>query len=611
MLINFSKIKRYLWPLLICLLFTFCTVTSCTVHQPKEDNAALATLFDQYYQERMERVPIEATLNGESDNNDKLYPYFTDSYSDTLRGFFTRYLTAIQQFSPQELTQNDRISYSVFKREMEVSLQGLSVGYFNGYFQDHHYMPFTQNGGVPLLMGQFGSGMGAQPFKTVKDYEDWQKRAASFPAWADSAIVYFRKGIAARVVLPEALVKKMIPQMDAMLVNDATQSLFYGPIRQLPSSFSDADKKRLTVDYRRLISYQLVPTYQKLSHFLRTEYLPNARKTTGIGAIPNGQKHYQFLIGYHITTPATADEIYQTGLREVKRIRQAMDSVKVAVGFQGDLHTFFQYMTTNKQFTPYTTPDQILEAYGAIHSKMRLGLKRMFNHVPKTRFVVRQTEAFRAASVGPEYVQGTPDGQRPGIFYIPILNAKTYNVTMGMEALFLHEAIPGHHYQIGLQMENQKLPKFRRFINFSAYGEGWALYAETLGKELGIYTDPYQYLGSLVKEMHRAVRLVVDVGMHDRGMSREAAIAYMMANEPLSEEGATAEVERYMAIPGQALSYKMGQLRIKALRTTYEKQLGTHFSLSAFHDELLEGGSMPLSTLEKKMELWAKGYLNQ
>jgi len=261
-------------------------------------------------------------------------------------------------------------------------------------------------------------------------------------------------------------------------------------------------------------------------------------------------------------------------------------------------------MKTEKKFMPFKTPEDILNAYRAVQARIAPNLKKMFNHEPKAKFEIRQTEAFRAASGGPEYVQGTPDGERPGIFYVPIINAKTYT-SIGMEALFLHEAIPGHHYQISLQVENEKLPEFRRFINYSAYGEGWGLYAETLGKELGVYSDPYQYMGALVKEMHRAIRLVVDVSIHSKGMTREQAIHYMMENEPLSEPIATAEIERYMAIPGQALSYKIGQLKIDELRKKYENQLGNKFNLAAFHDKILEGGSMPLGILEKKMDEWA------
>ena len=355
-----------------------------------------------------------------------------------------------------------------------------------------------------------------------------------------------------------------------------------------------------------LITTSLLPAYQRLSSFLETEYLPKARVTTGINAIPGGDSIYRYLIRYWTTTNKTPEEIYNTGLSEVARIRNEMTRIKDSVGFKGDLKAFFEYMKTDKRFMPYKKPDEVLAAFKAIQQRIEPNLKKMFGRTPKTAFEIRQTEAFRAASASAEYQQGTPDGKRPGIFYVPILDATTFNTTSGMESLFLHEAIPGHHYQISLQQENEALPKFQRFAWYGAMGEGWALYTESLGKELGLYTDPYQYMGALGDEIHRAIRLVVDVAMHTKGMTREQAIKYMTDNEAISEEGATAEIERYMAIPAQALSYKVGAMKIRELRNKYGQQLGSKFSLAAFHDELLKDGVMPLDVLERKMDAWAK-----
>jgi len=276
------------------------------------------------------------------------------------------------------------------------------------------------------------------------------------------------------------------------------------------------------------------------------------------------------------------------------------------VAFKGDLNAFFEYMRSDKRFTPYKTPDEVLTATRAILSRIQPNLKKMFTNVPKSPFEVRQTEAFRAASASAEYIPGSPDGKRPGIYYIPIVDATKFNTTSGMESTFLHEAIPGHHYQISLQQENNSLPKFRRFSWYGAYGEGWALYCESLGKELGLYTDPYQYMGALGDEIHRAIRLVVDVAMHTGKMTREEAIKYMMDNEAVDERGATAEIERYMAVPAQALSYKIGALKIRELRNKYQEQLGSKFNLAAFHDEFLKDGCMPLEIVEKKMDAWAE-----
>lgn len=339
---------------------------------------------------------------------------------------------------------------------------------------------------------------------------------------------------------------------------------------------------------------------------MQNEYLPKARLSSGIGATENGANYYQYLIKVLTTTQEPADKIYQTGLAEVKRIRTEMENTKNKVGFKGDLKAFFEFMRTDPQFTPFHSPKEVLDAFHAIHKKMEPKLKRMFGRVPKTPFEIRQTEAFRAASASAEYFQGTLEGGRPGIFYVPILDASKFNTTSGMESLFLHEAIPGHHYQISLQQENKDLPQLRRFGGNSAYAEGWALYTESLGKELGLYTDPYQYMGALGDEIHRAIRLVVDAGIHSKNMSREEAIQYMMENEPISEQGAIAEIERYMAIPAQALSYKIGALKIREIRERLSKEMGSKFTISNFHDELLKDGNMPLDVLESKMNLWSK-----
>lgn len=560
-------------------------------------NVALASLFDHYFNQRMAMFPMEATTNGDNRFNDKLYADFTDDYHSKVNHFYTTYHDSLLTFDREKLNENEQISYDIFKREMEMGIEGLTL--------QQAFIPFNQFYALPLDLGTMGSGEGNQPFKTVQDYDNWITRASVFPAWSDSAIEYFKKGMAANFVLPKTLVIKMIPQMQAMVVLDATKSLFYGPINKLPSTFSEADKKRLTDRYVTLINTQLVPSYKKLAAFLQTEYLPKSRSSTGLDSLPGGDKLYNYLVLYWTTTNHTPDQIYNTGLAEVKRIRGIMDSVKNAVGFKGSLDSFFNYMRTDKKFTPYKKPEEVLAAFHAVQDKSAPYLKNMFGKVPKSKFEIRQTEAFRAASASAEYYPGTPDGVRPGIFYVPILDATKFNTTSGMENLFLHEAIPGHHYQTSLQMEDTSLPTFRRFLWYGAYGEGWALYCESLGKELGLYTDPYQYMGALGDEIHRAIRLVVDVAMHTKGMTREAAIKYMTDNEAISTEGATAEIERYMALPAQALSYKTGSMKIQELRKKYQAQLGDKFKLADFHDEYLRFGCMPLDVMEAVMDKWA------
>jgi len=343
-----------------------------------------------------------------------------------------------------------------------------------------------------------------------------------------------------------------------------------------------------------------------MAAFLKNEYLPKARATSGVASLPEGEEYYKLCVKQWTTTDQSLDEIYNNGLSEVKRIRNEMENVKNSTVFKGDLNAFFDFMRTDKQFMPFKTPGQVLDSFRHIYNIIKPNLDKYFVLFPKSKFEIRQTEAFRAASASIEYFQGTSDGSRPGIFYVPILNPATFNITSGMESTFLHEAIPGHHYQISLQQEDTLLPKFRRFAWYGAYGEGWALYCESLGKELGVYTDPYQYMGALGDEIHRAIRLVVDVAMHTGKMTREEAIKYMMENEALDEAGTTAEIERYMAIPAQALSYKIGALKIRELRNKYQQQLGNKFSLAAFHDEFLKDGCMPLEVAEKKMDRWAE-----
>lgn len=585
---------------ILFLLSFFFTLSACQLSNSNatgEDNKELAAMLDTYYEERLKLFPLESTMNGDERYNDQMFIDFTDSHRLKLKSFYKEYLTYLTKFDRDVLSEKDQLSYDVFKREMEINIEALG-------FKDN-FIPLNQFSSTHLLFMQMGSGAAFQPFKTVKDYDNWLNRASVFPVYTDSAIVYFKKGMEAGYVLPKVLVEKMIPQFRSIVTDAPAANLFYGPINLLPASFDIVDKKRIATAYNELISEKLIPAFRKMADFLQNEYLPVARTSTGISAVPEGDKLYKFLVRQQTTTDLSPEEIYQTGLAEVKRIRAEMEKTKESVGYKGDLKSFFAYINSDKKFTPYKTADEVLKAFAAIQTIMQPNLEKLFTKTPKTGFEIRQTEAFRAASASAEYQQGTADGSRPGIFYVPILDAIKFNITSGMQSLFLHEAIPGHHYQISLQQENLQLPKVRRYTFHNAYAEGWGLYSESLGKELGLYTDPYQYIGALGDEMHRAIRLVVDVAMHVKGMTREEAIAYMMDNEQISEEGATAEIERYMVIPAQALGYKIGALKIRALRIKYERQLGSKFNIAAFHEAILKDGSLPLSVLEKKMDRWA------
>lgn len=561
-------------------------------------NTSLAQLLEQYYEERMTLYPQEATQNGDNRFNDQLTNDISADFRAKARAFYEKYQAEMQKIDRNTLNDNDRAGYDIFTYETRMNLEGLT-------YPQAWQMPFQQFWGLPLTIGQWGSGESVQPFKTVKDYDDWLKRLAAFAVWGDTAIADFKIGLQTGNVLPKSLVVKMIPQCRDLVTKDIAKSLFYKPIANMPSNFSEADKQRLTAAYSKAIAEVVNPTYTKLADFLQNDYLPKARTTSGINALPGGDKYYDYLIRYWTTTDLKPDQIHEVGKTEVARIRGIMDSIKTSVGFKGDLKAFFEYMKNDPSFYPFKTAKEVLDSFRNIQKVIDPNLKKMFGRTPKTAFEIRQTEAFREASASAEYVQGSADGTRPGVFYTPIPDPRKFNSTSGMQSLFLHEAIPGHHYQISLQQENSLLPKFRRFLWYGAYGEGWALYTESLGKELGLYTNPYQYMGALGDEIHRAIRLVIDTGLHTGKLTREQAIQYMMDNEAISKEGAVAEVERYMAIPGQALSYKIGALKIRELRNRYQQMLGNKFNLADFHDQLLLDGVQPLNVLESNMDAWA------
>ncbi|MBC6606753.1 DUF885 domain-containing protein [Hymenobacter sp. BT188] len=562
------------------------------------DSAPLAALFEAYWEDQARLDPLAATARGDSRYNDQLPNDQTQASRNEYVAFAQRYLAALRQFDRAKLSANDRLSYDVCEYELKT---GLEYNRFNSWMMPFNQFVFSFTNTFPLL----GSGTGGQPFKTTQDYDNWLGRLRQFPALIDSAISNYRRGMRAGVVLPKAVVVKMLPQLRALSPADPTASVFYGPVATFPPAVSAADRARLTPLYREAIGRDATAPYRKLADFLEAEYLPKTRSSSGINALPGGPEMYAFLVRAVTTTQVSPAEVARTGEQEVKRLRGEMERVKQQVGFKGDLPAFFAHLNTDPQFRPFKTPEEVLAVYRGVQAKIEPNLKMMFGQVPKTGFEVRRTEAFREASASAQYNQGLPDGSRPGIFYVPIPDVTQYNVTSGMESLFLHEAIPGHHYQISLMQENTALPKFRRFGGNVAYVEGWALYTESLGKELGLYTDPYQYMGRLKDEMHRAIRLVVDVHLHTGQMTREQAIQYMMANKGDTEAEATAEIERYMVIPGQALGYKVGELKIQELRARYEKQLGKQFSLRDFHDELLKDGSLPLLVLERKMDEWA------
>lgn len=561
-------------------------------------NKEINQLFDDYQEERLKLFPWEATSAGD-DRYNNIYPNtVSDEYIAQVKAFFSKYKESLSKFKDDELSENDKISKELLAWECDINLEQWGL--------NEQLLPLNQFTSPILTMGQWGSGAGAQPFKTVKDYNNWLERLAQFNTYLVSVEQRMKEGAAKGYVLPKALTEKMIPQLRDMANENLTSHLLYSPVKQFPDSFTDAEKKVLTDNFTSILKNKIIPSFKSLYNYVSTDYLKASRATSGIATIPNGAAYYKHLIKRYTTTDMTADEIHALGLKEVARLSAEMEKVKTQVGFKGPLKDFFNYVRAKKELMPFTEPQQVIDNFNAIHEKMKPNLEKLFDMKPKTPFEVRRTEAFREASASAEYNQGSVDGTRPGVFYVPIPDVKKYNVYAD-EDLFLHEAIPGHHYQISIQQENKDLPAFRKTIWFNAYGEGWALYTESLGEELGLYTDPYQYFGMLSAEMHRALRLVVDTGLHTKGWTREQAIKYSMENEAEPEESIVAEIERYMAIPGQALSYKIGQLKIRELRTKAEKELGSKFSIKEFHNQVLDAGCLPLKVLEGKIDKWIAG----
>ena len=582
---------------IITLLISILVFFSCNFNNEK--SLEIAQVFENYYQESLKLYPLQATSQGDLRYNDFLPNDLSDEFRKKEKEFYTFYKSQLNNFPDHTLNENDLLSKKVLLWECDLSLKRLT---FN-----EQYTPINQMWTLQLTIGQYAAGLSAQPFKTIKDYNNWLKRIDDYLIWLETAEERMRQGIKNEIVLPKSLIKKVIPQLKTILNPDLNQNLFFSPARQFPKEFSEKDKSILIEKYTEMVLNKIIPAYKKLSDFMSDQYLDAGRSSSGISAFEDGSDYYNYSIKLYTTTELTADEIHNIGLKEVAKISSEMEKIKTKVGFNGDLKSFFNHVRELDELIPFNEPQEVIDNFNKIHEKMTPQVNKLFGLQPKTPFEVRRTESFREASASAEYNPGSLDGTRPGIFYVPIPNIKEYNY-FSDEDLFLHEAIPGHHYQISLQQENTSLPSFRKSLWYSSYGEGWALYSESLGEELGLYDDPYQYFGMLSAEMHRAIRLVVDTGLHTKGWSREKAIQYSLDNEAESEAGITSEIERYMANPGQALSYKIGQLKIRELRSNAEQKLGDKFDIKMFHEKVLESGCIPLQLLEEKINKWVTSY---
>ncbi len=561
---------------------------------------ALHALFDEHFERTLEMNPTYATSIGDYRFNDRLANTYSPDYIAAAKAMDEEFLERLIAIDRSALQYQDRLSYDLFMANREMALEG--------YRFPSHLQPVNQFYSLASSFVQLGSGTGIHPFRTVKDYEDFLSRADDFATNVDQVIANMREGMRSGVVRPRILMQKLLPQLTSQVVERAEASSFFAPVTSMPEAFTAGDRERLTAAYREKIMTTIVPAYQRLGNFIGDEYLAAARETVGQYALPDGEKWYAYLVKRYTTTDMTPEEIHQVGLDEVARIKGEMLEVMKQVGFEGSLDDFFEFVNSDDQFF-FGDADDLIQGYRDMTAHVTELSRELFDIFPKTDFEVRRVEPFRERSAaGGSYRAGTADGTRPGVFYANAYDLRA-RPRWAMEALFLHEAIPGHHFQIMIQRENEALPRFRRYGGISAYSEGWGLYAESLGKELGVFTDPYQYFGGLNAELWRSIRLVVDTGIHARGWTRQQVLDYMYANSAVAEARAVAEAERFMAIPGQALAYKVGQLEIRAIRNKAEAKLGERFDVKAFHREVLEDGAMPLSMLEAKIDRWTEERL--
>ena len=555
----------------------------------------LAKIAERFYQNNLLLNPLEGTAQtGEARFEGELTITISPEHIAKKRELSRRVQTELKSVKESALSPADKMSYAVLQRQLQEQLDGEK---FPG-----ELMPIDQYGGLPVALAQFGTGQDIQPLKTVKNYENYLKRLEKLPTWIDQAIVNMREGIKRGVVQPKPLIVSGLPAIKALTETEVEKSVFYLAIKNMPSTFSKAEQDFLAAEYRAAISLRLAPAAAKLYAFIEYEYLPKTRASAGFSAIPDGPAWYKYNVKHHTTTDMTPAAIHALGLKEVARIRGEMAKIQAHYKFAGTLTEFLQWHDNEAQFRPFKTDQEVLDAYEVLNKKIAAKLPDLFGRAPKAKLEIRVEPELTKATASDHYSGPAIDGSRPGVFFTVIEDPKQYRNT-GMTTLFLHEGQPGHHYHIALQQE-LPLPNFRKFGWLTAYGEGWALYAETLGREMGLYDDPNQYLGHLKDELLRAVRLVTDTGLHTKNWTREQTMQYMMDNEGVIESEARRATERYMAWPGQALAYKIGSLKIQELRARAAQKLGSKFRLKDYHDLVLSDGVLPLSVLEAKVDAW-------
>ncbi|MFL6698948.1 MAG: DUF885 domain-containing protein [Vitreoscilla sp.] len=556
---------------------------------------ALAALADQYYEAQARFDPVySATLVGDNRFDAELPIGIAPAERNKRFAMYARVQKRLQTIPRSRLSDEDALTYDMLALDVRNRL-----GFRR--FKDH-LLPMQQMDSIPLQLATFAGGQAEQPLKTVAQYEAFLHRIERLPAWTDQAIANMREGMRIGVVQPRPVVTAVIAQLHALGSEDVAANPFGAPIAHMPPSFPDQDRTRLAAAYTRAVTHDIAPAMRRLEAFLATDYLAASRESVGWSALPDGAAWYRQWLRSQTTLELSPDEIGKIGEIEVQRIQLELSKLGPRLGFDGGPARLLAWIRTDKQFLPFRSETEILDRYRAINARVEDSLPKLFAHAPKAALDILPEPELTRATASDHYSLPAEDGSRPGVFWAVIEDPATYQATK-MTALFLHEGQPGHHFQMALQQE-MPLPQFRKRAWINAYGEGWALYAETLGTEMGLYDDPVAYAGELQLEIFRAARLVVDTGLHAQGWSRQKAVAYLMDTVGLSEAQSMSQVDRYLAWPGQALGYKLGSLKIQELRERAQKRLGPRFDISAFHDAVLSEGALPLSLLDSRIEQW-------
>ena len=565
------------------------------VAAPADPAAALAALADRYQTGMAQRDPVHAgTLVGDNRFDDRLVITIAPAERRARFDFLRRTQRALAAIDRRALPEADAATYDVLAHELQARLA------FEPF--PDHLLPLHQLDSLPLVLAKFGSGQAEQPLVSARDHAAYLARLARLPAWTDQAIANLREGLRRGVVAPQAVVAATLKPLKALADPALDTNPFYAPMRQAAGALTAAERERLASAYAATVTRRVAPAMRRLVHFVETTYLPGARTSAGWGALPDGAAWYRQWVRDQTTTELTPEAIHTLGLQEVARLHGELARVAPQLGYEGDPRTLLAWARTSERFRPFRSEAEILDAYRALNERVKPRLPALFGRAPKAPLDIRPEPELTRATASDHYALPAADGSRPGLFWAVINDPKDYDAST-MTALFLHEGQPGHHFQMALQQE-MALPRLRRHLWINAFGEGWALYAETLGDEMGLYADPVARVGQLRLEMLRAARLVVDTGLHAKGWTREQAIAYWLDNVGSSETQAANQIHRYMAWPGQALGYKVGSLQIQALRRRAEAALGPRFDLAAFHDAVLGAGALPLSVLERRIEAW-------